>query len=84
MDTMYFIYILRCTDGSLYTGITNNLVRRFTQHKNKRGGHYTRSKNVEGIVYTEEHSDRSSALKREAQIKSWRRDQKLRLIDFGK
>ena len=77
---MYFVYIIECTDKSLYTGITNNLERRFNEHKTGIGGHYTSSKEVEKIVYTEEYPDRSSALKREAQIKGWRREKKLRLI----
>jgi putative endonuclease len=77
---MYVVYMLQCSDGSLYTGITNNLERRFEQHQKGEGGHYTAAKQVQKIVYTEEHPDRSSALKREAEIKSWRRDKKLNLI----
>ena len=65
---MYFVYIIECKDKSFYTGITNDLDRRFNEHKNGTGGHYTSSKQVEKIVYTEEHTDRSSALKREALI----------------
>jgi putative endonuclease len=79
---MYLVYILECADKSLYTGITNDLERRFAQHQQKKGGHYTSSKRVIKIAYTEEHPDRSSALKREAQIKSWRREKKLTLIKF--
>ena len=81
---MYFVYIIQCSDGSLYTGITNNLKRRFNEHKTGIGGHYTSSKQVEKIVYTEDHLDRSSALKREAQIKGWRREKKLDLINSNK
>lgn len=77
---VYFVYILECSDKSLYTGITNDLARRLNQHKNKEGGHYTSSRQAEKIVYSEEHPDRSSALKREAEIKSWRKDKKLALI----
>ena len=80
---MYFVYIIECGDSSLYTGITNDLVRRFGQHKNGEGGHYTGSKEIIRMVYTEEHPDRSSALKREAQIKGWTRQKKLNLIQFG-
>lgn len=79
-DHMYFIYLIECSDGSLYTGITTNVGRRFNEHKNKTGGHYTSSKEVVHVAYTEEHPDRSSALKREAQIKSWPREKKLALI----
>jgi putative endonuclease len=77
---MYLVYILECKDESLYTGITNNLERRLAEHSKGQGGHYTSSKRALRIVYTEEHPDRSSALKREAEIKSWRRDKKLDLI----
>ena len=77
---MYFVYLIECDDASIYTGITNDLERRFAQHKNGTGGHYTSSRNVLKIVYTEEHSDRSSALKREAEIKRMARAQKIKLI----
>lgn len=78
---MYFVYIIECGDKSLYTGITNDLERRFDEHKNGIGGHYTSSKEVVRILYTEEHPDRSSALKREAEIKGWKRNKKLDLIN---
>jgi putative endonuclease len=78
---MYFVYILECTNGSLYTGITNDVERRFNEHKTGKGGHYTRSTGVVKVLYTEEHPDKSSALKREAQLKGWRRDKKLSLIN---
>jgi putative endonuclease len=81
---MYFVYLIECGDKSLYTGITNDLDRRFNQHKDGSGGHYTSSKQVIKIVYTEQYPDKSSALKREAQIKRWRREKKLNLIKSGK
>ncbi|MBI4094953.1 MAG: GIY-YIG nuclease family protein [Candidatus Liptonbacteria bacterium] len=77
---MYFVYIIRCSDKSFYTGITSDLKRRFKQHKNKRGGNYTQSHRVEKIVYTEQFKTRSGALKRESEIKRWRREKKLDLI----
>ena len=76
----YFVYIIECADGSLYTGITTDVARRFAEHKAGTGGHYTRSKEVVRVAYSEQHPDRSSASKREAEIKGWRRDNKLRLI----
>ncbi|MEK7081169.1 MAG: GIY-YIG nuclease family protein [Patescibacteria group bacterium] len=79
---MYFVYIIECKDKSLYTGITNDLSRRFNEHKNGTGGHYTSSKEVVRIIYTEQYPNRSSALKREAQIKGWRREKKLKLISL--
>jgi len=81
---MYFVYIMECDNKSLYTGITNDLDRRFRQHKSGKGGHYTNSRKVVKIVYTEEYPDRSSALKREAEIKGWRREKKLNLIKSGR
>ncbi|MEK7118631.1 MAG: GIY-YIG nuclease family protein [Patescibacteria group bacterium] len=81
---MYFVYILKCNDGSLYTGITTDIERRFKEHKSGRGGRYTSSVGVSKILYTEEHKDRSGTLKREAQIKSWRREKKLHLIRSSK
>jgi putative endonuclease len=77
---MYFLYILKCKDNSFYTGITTNVERRFKEHKKGDGGHYTSSRQVVKIVYTEQHPDRSSALKREAKIKGWRRGKKMALF----
>lgn len=76
----YSIYILKCVDGSLYTGITTNVERRFLEHKNKKGGSYTASHKPVKIVYTEEAKSRGAALKREAEIKSWTKAKKLVFI----
>ena len=77
---MYYVYLLECEDGSLYTGITTDIDRRFAEHARGEGGHYTRAKKAKRMVYTEKHSDRSLASKREAEIKSWPKEKKLRLI----
>lgn len=77
---MYFLYLIECSDKSIYTGITTNVARRFNEHKTGIGGHYTRSKQVVKVLYTEKFETRAGALKREAQIKGWRRDKKLALI----
>ncbi len=77
---MYYIYLLECADKSIYTGITTDVLRRFHEHKNGEGAHYTRAHKVLKILYTEEHPDRSSALKREARIKKWTRAKKLLFI----
>ena len=77
---MYFVYILICDDTSLYTGITTDLKRRFSEHRAGKGGHYTRSRKVERVVYSEKKKDRSGALKREAEIKKWSKQKKLQLI----
>lgn len=78
---MYFLYLIECKDGSLYTGITTNIERRFAEHKNGIGGHYTSAKEVVRVVHTEQYPNRSSASKREAEIKGWRREKKLNLIE---
>ena len=77
---MYFVYILECEDGTLYTGITTDPKRRFSEHKSGKGGHYTKSRKALGLLYTEEQPNRSLALKREAEIKGWARQKKLDLI----
>ena len=76
---MYFVYLLECADGSLYTGITTDVSRRLSEHKAGKGGHYTSAKKVAKLLYTEESKDRSSALKREAEIKKFSRKHKLAL-----
>lgn len=81
---MYFVYIIECADTSLYTGITTDVKRRFNEHKEKKGGRYTSSRTVVRVVYTEPHPDRSSALKREAEIKGLTREKKLELIRCGR
>ena len=77
---MYFVYIIECGDKSFYTGITTDVKRRLIEHKAGKGGHYTSSHKAVKVVYTEEHPDRSSASKREAEIKNWKRKKKLALI----
>jgi len=77
---MYFVYLLQCNDGSIYTGITTDVKRRFQEHRDGKGGHYTRARGAVKILYTERYTTRSRALIREAQIKKMRRDKKLMLI----
>ncbi|KKW22870.1 MAG: hypothetical protein UY74_C0006G0007 [Candidatus Kaiserbacteria bacterium GW2011_GWC2_52_8b] len=77
---MYFVYLLQCKDGSIYTGITTNVARRFKKHKEGKGGRYTRSHGAKKILYTEKKRNRSLALKREAEIKQWSQERKLKLI----
>lgn len=80
MPMSYFVYLLLCKDGSLYTGITTDVERRFIEHESGVGSHFTRAKKAKRMVYSEEHPDRSSALKREAEIKKWSRKKKMTLI----
>jgi len=77
---MWFVYILLCEDGSFYTGISNNVKKRFLEHKNGKGGYYTRSHKPIRLVYSEELSTHSEALKREAEIKDWSREKKIRIL----
>lgn len=77
---MYYVYLLECEDGSLYTGITTDVERRFAEHVRGEGGRYTRAKKAKRVVYTEKHSGRSAALKKEADIKTRSREEKLRII----
>lgn len=75
------VYILRCGDGSLYTGWTNDLPARVKAHQQKRGAKYTKSRQPVELIYHEECADKSAALKREAEIKQLTREQKLKLIE---
>ena len=79
---MWFVYILLCSDNSLYTGSTNNLQKRFLSHKNGKGGRYTRSHKPIKLIYSEELSSKSEALKREIEIKSWSRQKKIKTFDL--
>ena len=74
------VYILRCGDGSLYTGITNDLARRIEKHQNGKGAKYTKSRGPLTLVYQETLPDRSAATKREMHIKALTRQEKLALI----
>lgn len=75
-----FVYMLRCKDGSLYTGWTNDLEHRLTMHSSGRGAKYTRGRGPLELVYSEELPDKEAALRRECAIKKLRREQKLALL----
>ena len=78
----YFIYLLRCSDESLYTGITTDVQRRLKEHnESERGAKYTKVRRPVHLVYSEEALDRSSASKREYEIKKLPREKKLELIN---
>lgn len=81
---MYYLYILECSDGTLYTGITTDVNRRLEEHKSGKGAHYTSSRGAVKIVYTEEHLNRSTASKREAEIKKLKRKDKISIIKSQK
>lgn len=76
----WIIYILKCGDSSLYTGITNNLTKRLIAHTNGHGAKYTKGRGPLEHVYSETAVDRSAAQKRESSIKKLSRAGKLRLI----
>lgn len=80
----WWIYILKCKDESLYTGITTDLERRFDQHNKGTASRYTRTRTPVKMVYTEMVNDKSSALKREYAIKQLTRAEKLDLIKSQK
>jgi len=77
---MWFVYILLCADGSLYTGISTSSDRRFKEHLDGKGGNYTRSHKPIKQVYVEKVVDRSAALKREHTIKQLSKKEKEKLI----
>lgn len=76
----HFIYILQSRDGRYYTGYTTDLARRLKQHQSGTGAKFTRAFGAKKILYHESFADKSSALKREAEIKSWSRQEKESLI----
>ncbi|OGH14741.1 MAG: hypothetical protein A2687_02715 [Candidatus Levybacteria bacterium RIFCSPHIGHO2_01_FULL_38_26] len=77
---MWFVYILLCSDGSLYTGSSSNPKVRFIDHKNGKGGRYTRSHKPVKLLHTEQLESKSAALKRESQIKNWSRQNKIDIL----
>ncbi|HUQ84742.1 MAG TPA: GIY-YIG nuclease family protein [Candidatus Limnocylindrales bacterium] len=79
---MWHIYILLCSDNSLYTGSTNDLDKRFLSHMSGKGSKYTRSHKPLRIIHTEELKTKSEALKREIEIKSWSRTKKIQTLNL--
>lgn len=73
------LYILRCADDTLYTGITNDLENRIATHESGKGAKYLRGRGPFTIAYTEPHPTKSAALKREFEIKGLGRSEKLKL-----
>ena len=75
----WFVYVLKCADNTLYTGITNNLKSRLIAHQNGQGAKYTKGRGPFEVFYKEKCSSRSIATKRELEIKNLKRHQKLKL-----
>ena len=76
----WFLYILKCRDGSLYTGITTDIDKRVTAHNEGRGARFTSGRTPVKLLYYEKQEDRSKATKREREVKKLTRQQKLALI----
>lgn len=80
VNDAWSVYILRCGDGTLYTGATNDVARRVTRHASGKGAAYTRSRLPVTLVFQEPAPDKGAALRREAQIKRLSRQEKLALL----
>jgi putative endonuclease len=81
-EKRYIVYILKCSDDTLYTGITTDMDKRLQEHNHSdKGAKYTRNRRPVSLVYSEASKDRSSASKREYAIKKMRRKEKLLLIE---
>ena len=79
----WWVYIIRCSDGSLYTGITTDLERRLKEHRNGSGAKYFRGREPLEIAWSEACTNRSQASRREVEIKAMARGEKLWLIERG-
>jgi putative endonuclease len=82
MDDAWYVYILKCADGSLYAGVARDLQRRLRQHNGELvgGSRYTRGRRPVELLWSDTEPDRSSAQRREASIKKLSREEKLRLL----
>ena len=81
MSKQYYIYIMTNLSHTLYTGVTNNLEKRVYEHKNKLVPGFTSKYNINMLVYFETYNDIRDAISREKQIKGWRREKKIALIE---
>ena len=84
MDKTWYVYLLRCGDGTLYCGITDDVLRRLEMHRSGKGAKYTRGRGPLELVYTELCESYSAALKREYAIKQLPRKNKLAMIESVK
>ena len=76
----YYVYILECADGSLYTGIATDVKRRFDEHTSGKGSKYVHARGAKKVLYAEQCADKGAALRRELAIKKLSRVQKMTLI----
>ncbi len=77
----HYVYIIRCGDGTFYTGYTTDIERRVAEHNAGTGSKYTRGRTPVELVYREAHRSKSAAMKREYELKQWSRGKKARLVD---
>ena len=80
----YYTYMVKCSDGSLYTGYTNDLDKRIRAHNDGKGAKYTKSRRPVELVYFEEHIAKEEAMSREWHIKQLKRSQKEKMIELAK
>jgi predicted GIY-YIG superfamily endonuclease len=81
VESKWYLYLLRCGDGTVYCGITTDVEKRLAQHRSGKGAKYTRGRQPLELVYTEECADHSAALKRELAVKALKREDKLALME---
>ena len=81
---MWYVYMLKCQDDAIYTGVTDDIARRFKEHAQGKGGHYTNYNRPREVLYKEPFEDRLDAEQREQQIKRWSKAKKLALIGGDK
>ena len=77
---VYYTYILKCNDDTLYIGWTDNLVKRMIAHNSKKGAKYTRGRTPVQLVYWEKYQSKKQAMQREYALKQWTREEKLMLF----
>ena len=77
----YYVYIVASKSRVLYTRVTNDILRRVTEHKQKKGSEFTSKYNIDRLVFFEPFSDVRAAISREKQIKGWKREKKINLIE---
>ena len=80
----WFCYMVRCSDRSLYVGVATDVVERTKEHNWEIGATFTAKRRPVELIWWEEHSDQKSARRREREIKGWRREKKLRLVERHK
>jgi putative endonuclease len=79
LNKSWFVYILLCNDGTLYTGIARDVQERFLKHQSGKGARYTRARGAKEIIFFQKFPNRSEAARRESQIKKLNRVQKIKL-----